>query len=1224
MKLLSQVVLCTVLLAAPKGARAGFPATFEAGSLIIPMDLAYQDTGIFQAYGLVFQLLRQGITVNWVIDPFKTYHSAACNTAGDLCPWDCAVEGSGVKCAYPTASPDFFTATRVFWNNAGQRNPGTTISSHGYRAGPFVIDATQAAAAAAIIDIWNDSTRWAANPWAQRTISRVVAVHEATAAFNGYVTKEMLAAPTIAVFTDGNQKIATAYLRAAGIPQSNGAEFPADINCDNTPCGPDTANPDMLTVPSIMGPMGACNDPNDALNRNHKNGSLFTPDGIPAYCQIMSMHWNVNDRNTVTCTNGQLTYHGHEVVAEVRSFLNYPTHFFAECQAVNAYENTVPIAAAPFYDDPGRIGHYLTTTGNPPSCVGNGCPAGADTAVGCVVGGCDGGTRNCCLATDDKEFGAGFLIGAIAQIQQPSLKVLNPVVPYNQMDGYFKTVGGSEKSYNLSTYLQTAYKNNLDVTFITGPLGPGLDDVWMTGYLDGTCDIHEEGGDLCQGVGKVSYLGGHSFGVGVPLSANTQSHGTRMFLNALFEADCVTSVGQPNLTLGFNGDLVITGLTAPVTGVYAADYTNYGIGPGLEAVMTLDLPAGVTATTFDPVGAVDGNGDLNWDIGSIGTTYGMAGDPPHQGTRGVTLSFAAAGGYSLHLRMSYRVGVSTREAFPVRLDVRVVIDSDGDGVSDEIDQFPTDPARCGDLNADGCDDCGGPVDVDQDGVCDSADSDPNDRFVCRFTDADNCDDCASGTFDPANDGPDLDGDGLCDNGDLDIDGDGVDNVADGAPTNRFACADTDGDGCDDCAIAGSAVPANDGLDTDGDGVCNAGDPDDDGDTVPDGADLCATGETGWTSGAATDFDGDGCRDAGEDLDDDNDGISDASDPNPLDTFVCGDTDADTCDDCAVAGMLDPFNDGPDDDADGRCNAGDPADTDPTVCGDLDADLCDDCALGLGPDVLADGVDTNGDGECDLGDTDDDGDGVGDGTDVARTDRFACQDNDTDSCDDCSVLGLAAPLDDGVDYDGDGLCNLGDGDDDGDGVTDASDGCATGETGWTSESGNDRDGDGCRDASEDVDDDNDGVADAADACPSGETGWTAGTGTDADGDGCRDASEDLDDDNDGVADAADVCPAGESGWTSGAGTDADGDGCRDASEDLDDDNDGVSDADEAACGADPLDPGSACEGELPPPGGQVYKSSCGCGAAPGAGSAVWALLVVAGALARGLRARRPKR
>jgi len=125
-------------------------------------------------------------------------------------------------------------------------------------------------------------------------------VHEAAEAFTGDVRKEMVAAPTIAVFSDGNEDIATSYIRAAGIPQSNGAEFPA-AKCAPTNCGPGTANPDMLTVPSIMGDMGTCSSP----NTDHKNGGLFTVDGVPAYCQIMSMHWDVaNDRERVECEGG--------------------------------------------------------------------------------------------------------------------------------------------------------------------------------------------------------------------------------------------------------------------------------------------------------------------------------------------------------------------------------------------------------------------------------------------------------------------------------------------------------------------------------------------------------------------------------------------------------------------------------------------------------------------------------------------------------------------------------------------------------------------------------------------------------------------------------------------------------------------------------------------------------------------------------------------------------
>jgi MYXO-CTERM domain-containing protein len=603
--------------------------SFASGSLIIPMDLSYQSDGMYQAYGLLYELLRQGVPVSWVIEPDKTWHHAPCDTAGDECSWDCDEQGSGSKCNYPTASPDFFVAAEVVWSDQGDP-AGTVIANHGYRAGPFVIDASNRDAAVAIIDAWNDQAQWGANPWAERDVFGVVSVHETTAGFTGFVSKEMIAAPTIAVFADGNEDIATSYLRAAGIPQSNGSEFP-DAKCGADDCGPGTANPDMLTVPSVAGDMGTC----DAPNMDHSNGALFDAGGAPAYCQIMSMHWGVNDRETVECGGGAcpdtpeecagqpITYHGHEVVAEVRSFLRYPTHFFAECQAVNAYENTVPNPAWPYLDDEARLGHFLTTIGTPPPCPCNPGPGEGDFE--CVPDGCGAG-MDCCLPKDNKELGAGFLIA-----DSPSpYKVLRPEVPYNQFDGDFVPEGGSEPAYNLSTYLDTRYHGDRDVTFITAESGPGEQDVWMTGYLDGECDIEDDpiilgpswADEPTYCGGKVSYLGGHSY---------SGKRGQRLFLNALFEANCVTNPDWP-------------------------------------------------------------------------------GEPD--------------------------------------------ADGDGDGVPNGDDPFPNDPNRCGDSDGDTCDDCS-----------------------------------VAGSFDPANDGPDADADGICDAGE-----DGGGGGADA------------GGGCG-CRTSGSGTPA---------------------------------------------------------------------------------------------------------------------------------------------------------------------------------------------------------------------------------------------------------------------------------------------------------------------------------------------------------------------------------------------------------------------------------
>ncbi len=730
------------VLGAETRARAGYEETFEAGSLIIPMDLAYQDRGLLQAYGLVFQLLRHGVPVHWVIDPDKTWHHAPCDTPGDECAWDCAEEGSGVRCPYPTASPDFFAAATVVWDGDGDTE-GSAIARHGYRGGPFVIAAADADRARPIIDAWNDRARWDASPWARRTVFAEVSVHAASAEFTGYVSKQMLAAPTIAVFSDGNEDIATGYLRAAGIPQSSGAEFPMG-RCGAGNCGPGTANPDMLTVESIMGDMGTC----DAPITDHRNGSLFTADGVPAYCQIMSMHWGVNDRERVSCEGGcpatqaectgrRFTYHGHEVVAEVRQFLAFPTHFFAECQAVNAYENTVPNPAWPYLDDPDRNGHFLTTRGTPPSCP---C---TDGDFECVRGGCDDGARDCCQPRRATERGAGFLIAP--QPSSAELQILHPDIAYNQLDGAFETVGGSEPAYNLSTYLGTRYIADSDVTFITGPMGPGVEDVWMTGYVDGTCDIgfdeFREMPERCN-LGKVSYLGGHRYSTTTPVSRSPSTQGTRLFLNALFEADCVTAAAQPAISITLMGRAVIPPSAIPVDETYQVRITNGGRGAALDARLVVRAPLDIASADM---GGVIAGREASWDLGSIGAMGSTA--PPAALARSLAARVDAIGDHLLEAELTYHVGVTvvTRTA---TLLVRVASDRDGDGIPDDDDPFPDDPMRCGDTDADTCDDCS-----------------------------------VAGASDPANDGPDADGDGTCDAGE----GGGLDGGAGAPPPRASGC-----------------------------------------------------------------------------------------------------------------------------------------------------------------------------------------------------------------------------------------------------------------------------------------------------------------------------------------------------------------------------------------------------------------------------------------------------
>ena len=100
-------------------------------------------------------------------------------------------------------------------------------------------------------------------------------------------------------------------------------------------------------------------------------------------------------------------------------------------------------------------------------------------------------------------------------------------------------------------------------------------------------------------------------------------------------------------------------------------------------------------------GTVDG-ASVAWDLGSIGPVGGTA--PPAGGSRSFTARLTETGEHAFTGELTYRVGAST---FTVgaSVTVRVVPDRDGDGVPDEDDPFPDDPARCGDGNGDGCDDC---------------------------------------------------------------------------------------------------------------------------------------------------------------------------------------------------------------------------------------------------------------------------------------------------------------------------------------------------------------------------------------------------------------------------------------------------------------------------------------------------------------------------------------
>ncbi|MBL4632910.1 MAG: hypothetical protein JKY56_03510, partial [Kofleriaceae bacterium] len=261
---------------------------------------------------------------------------------------------------------------------------------------------------------------------------------------------------------------------------------------------------------------------------------------------------------------------------------------------------------------------------------------------------------------------------------------------------------------------------------------------------------------------------------------------------------------------------------------------------------------------------------------------------------------------------------------------------------------------------------------------------------------------------------------------------------------------------------------------------------------------------------------------------DGDGLSDFEESCVLGTAVCpGDV---------------PGGDSVDTDGDGVCDgplafanvcvAGPDTDpNDPLQCADADNDSCDDCSSGV-VDPNSDGTDTDANGICDITDPDDDGDGVLDGDDDSPLDPTQCRDLDFDNCDDCGS-GTDDGGNDGADGDADGICNLGE-DADGDGVIDVLD----------------------------LDDDNDGILDTAENL--------LGVDPDADNDNDGIANR-VDADDRGDGNAADCQDLNIDGYCDALASefDQDGDGVENHL-DLDSDNDGILDIEEAGHGAADLD------------------------------------------------------
>ncbi|HUF08318.1 MAG TPA: Ig-like domain repeat protein, partial [Rhodothermales bacterium] len=170
-----------------------------------------------------------------------------------------------------------------------------------------MIDAAHRAAALPIIQAWQTNS-------GDRPVFQYTVLHEATAPFTAEIGRSLVAAPRIAILEDGNEDIAFAYLRAAGIPDSRGVHWPAA-----KPAPPEYV--DVISPADIAG----------ATTTNHRDGILFDASGLPRFSLLITAHWFIS--NT---TEEQAL--GAAAIAEIKEFLTWRTLVFAECQSAITLE----------------------------------------------------------------------------------------------------------------------------------------------------------------------------------------------------------------------------------------------------------------------------------------------------------------------------------------------------------------------------------------------------------------------------------------------------------------------------------------------------------------------------------------------------------------------------------------------------------------------------------------------------------------------------------------------------------------------------------------------------------------------------------------------------------------------------------------------------------------------------------------------------------------------
>ncbi len=311
----------------------GGATTFDAGTIIIPMDACYQrgadvttlptyctgnakttaDDSPLKAYGLVFFLLRHQVTVYMAINPNKTSIDAV----------DLSL-GSFVTRTAPVQRYDWPSAKVVSLTDVN-------VSSVSYRGGPFIIDASQHDRVLAL---------FASDPdFAQFRSAANITVHVADKSFQTAVAKSISAVPSrVALLVPAADArpaaILVRYLASAGL------DFPG---AGGTPASHGQIY-DQLQESDFLP---------DYDHSNLKAGG---------YKLLWSPHWEGGTSNTPA------------QLATIGAYVSAGNDLFAECAAIGTLEGfNARFNGGGGYTPGSSATRFLTSNGT----KGNGIPSGS-------------------------------------------------------------------------------------------------------------------------------------------------------------------------------------------------------------------------------------------------------------------------------------------------------------------------------------------------------------------------------------------------------------------------------------------------------------------------------------------------------------------------------------------------------------------------------------------------------------------------------------------------------------------------------------------------------------------------------------------------------------------------------------------------------------------------------------------------------------------------------